>query len=62
MEDQTNNMEEPSYPEDDQPFTITDEVSGQEVVFGPGVAGTVTAQENVSISKGGALVISAYFQ
>ncbi len=58
MEEQANDMGTP-YPEGDQPFTITDEVSGQEIVFGPGLAGTVTAQENVSISKGGALVISA---
>ena len=58
MEEQANDMGA-AFPESDQPFTVTDEVSGQEVVFGPGFAGSVTAQENVSISKGGALVINA---
>jgi hypothetical protein len=58
MDEQSNEMETPN-PEAEQPFTITDEVSGQEIVFGPGLAGSVSAQENVSISKGAALVISA---
>ncbi len=57
MEDQPV-METPN-PEMDQPFTITDAVEGQDVVFGPGFAMTVTAQENVSLSKGGAMTISA---
>jgi hypothetical protein len=45
--------------ESDQPFTVTDTVIGQEIVFGPGMAGTISAQENVNISKGGALAIAA---
>jgi hypothetical protein len=43
----------------EQPFTVSGEVSGQEVIFGPGLAGSVSAQENVTVSKGGALIIAA---
>jgi hypothetical protein len=46
-------------PEADQPFTVTDSVNGQQVIFGPGLAGTVSAQECVNLSKGGAFVIAA---
>ncbi len=56
--DEQQNMESMGQ-EAEQPFTVSGEVSGQDVVFGPGLAGTVSAQENVTVSKGGALVITA---
>lgn len=60
MEEEMNENEMGApYDESDQPFTVTDTVTGQEVIFGPGLAGTVNAQENVSMSKGAAVVISA---
>ncbi|RPJ46157.1 MAG: hypothetical protein EHM21_08875 [Chloroflexi bacterium] len=56
--DEQQNFETPS-PEADVPFTVTDAVEGQEVFFGPGFAGSVSAKENVNVSKGGALAITA---
>jgi hypothetical protein len=56
--DEQENLETPQS-EVDVPFTVADTVNGREVYFGPGLAGTVTAQENVNISKGGAFAIVA---
>src|SRR5512135_566519 len=56
MEDQQN-VETPGQ-EAEQPVTIMDEVSVQQILFGPGVAGTINVQENASITKSGALAIN----
>lgn len=56
--DEQQNFETPNSAPD-QPFTVTDKVEGQEVFFGPGAAMTITAQENVTVSKAGALAITA---
>ncbi len=56
--DEQQNMESMGQ-EAEQPFTVTGEVSGQDVVFGPGLAGTVSAQGNANVSKSGALMIAA---
>ncbi len=57
--DEQQNVGTPNPESEEQPFTVTDSVSGQQVVFGNGVAGTISAQENVTVSKGGAFVIAA---
>ncbi len=50
---------EPTYPEPEQVSGIAGEITGQNVTFGPGLAGVIRAEQDVSLARGGAMVVAA---
>jgi len=56
MEDQ---VFEPTYPEPEQVAGIAGEITGQNITFGPGLAGFIRSEHDASLTRGGALSVAA---
>ena len=50
---------ETTYPEPEQVSGIAGEINGQSVTFGPGLVGIIRAEQDASLTRGGALVVAA---
>ena len=50
---------EPTYPEPEQVSGIAGEINGQTVAFGPGLVGVIRAEQDASLTRGGAMVVAA---